>query len=72
VPHFLTKPGLILVVAWIAQTLGQLVGLSIIIVGPNVAAAASNKRAEDTYQTPARACPKRARSTSTDRPGTTS
>jgi hypothetical protein len=71
VPHLLTKPGLILVVAWIAQTLGQLVGLSIITVGPNIAAA-SNKRAEDTYQTPPRSFPGCSKSTSTHRPGRTS
>ena len=50
VPHFLTSAGLILVVAWIAQTFLQLVLLSIIIVGQNIAAAASDKRAENTYK----------------------
>jgi hypothetical protein len=50
VPHFFTKPGLILIVAWIAQTFLQLVLLSIIIVGQNIAAQASDKRAEDTYK----------------------
>jgi hypothetical protein len=49
-PHFLTSAGLILVVAWIAQTFLQLVLLSIIIVGQNIAAAASDKRAENTYK----------------------
>ena len=38
------------IVQWIAQTFLQLVLLSIIIVGQNVQAAASDKRAEDTYQ----------------------
>jgi hypothetical protein len=38
------------IVQWVAQTFLQLVLLSIIIVGQNVQAAASDKRAEDTYQ----------------------
>jgi len=38
------------IVQWIAQTYLQLVLLSIIIVGQNVQAAASDKRAESTYQ----------------------
>jgi hypothetical protein len=38
------------VVQWIAQTFLQLVLLSIIIVGQNVQAAASDERAESTYQ----------------------
>jgi hypothetical protein len=38
------------IVQWIAQTFLQLVLLSIIIVGQNVQAAASDKRAESTYQ----------------------
>jgi len=37
------------VVQWIAQTFLQLVLLSIILVGQNVAAAASDKRALDTF-----------------------
>lgn len=37
-------------VSWISQTFLQLVLLSIIIVGQNVLAAASDKRAEATYQ----------------------
>ena len=48
-PHFIISPGLILLVAWIAQTFLQLVLLSIIIVGQNVQAQASDKRAEQTY-----------------------
>ena len=35
---------------WIAQTFLQFVLLSVIIVGQNVQAAASDRRAEDTYQ----------------------
>ena len=38
------------IVQWIAQTFLQLVLLSIIIVGQNVQAAASDERAENTYQ----------------------
>jgi hypothetical protein len=40
----------IIIVSWIAQTFLQLVLLPIIIVGQNVQAAASDKRAEATYQ----------------------
>jgi hypothetical protein len=39
----------IIIVAWIAQTFLQLVLLPIIIVGQNVQARASDKRAEQTY-----------------------
>jgi hypothetical protein len=45
VPTILTKPGLILVVAWIAQTFIQLVLLSIIMVGQSVQSSASDARA---------------------------
>jgi hypothetical protein len=38
------------IVQWIAQTFLQLVLLSIIIVGQNVQASASDERAENTYQ----------------------
>ncbi len=44
------KDGTLGIVQWIAQTFLQLVLLSIIIVGQNVQAAASDKRAESTYQ----------------------
>lgn len=37
------------IIAWIAQTFLQLVLLSIIIVGQNILSAASDKRAEATY-----------------------
>jgi hypothetical protein len=50
VPTFLTKPGLILVVAWIAQTFIQLVLLSIIMVGQDVQSIASDVRAEVTLR----------------------
>jgi hypothetical protein len=49
VPKFLTKPGLILIVAWIAQTFIQLVLLSIIMVGQSVQAVAADARAEGTF-----------------------
>ncbi len=50
VPTFLTKPGLILIVAWIAQTFIQLVLLSIIMVGQDVQSKASDARAERTFK----------------------
>lgn len=50
VPSFFTKPGLILVVAWIAQTFLQLVLLSIIMVGQRVQSAASDARAAKQFQ----------------------
>ncbi len=43
------KPGGEGIIAWIAQTFLQLVLLSIIIVGQNILSAASDKRAEATY-----------------------
>jgi hypothetical protein len=43
------KPGGEGIIAWIAQTLLQLVLLSIIIVGQNIATAASDERSENTY-----------------------
>ncbi len=49
VPTFLTKPGLILIVSWIAQTFIQLVLLSIIMVGQDVQSKASDARAEKTF-----------------------
>jgi hypothetical protein len=50
VPQFLAKPGLILIVAWIAQTFIQLVLLSVIMVGQSVQSAASDARSEQTYE----------------------
>ncbi len=50
VPSFLTKPGLILIVAWIAQTFIQLVLLSIIMVGQDVQSIAADARAENTFK----------------------
>jgi hypothetical protein len=49
VPVFLTKPGLILIVAWVAQTFLQLVLLSIIMVGQSVQSAASDARAAKEF-----------------------
>ncbi|MHB8186934.1 MAG: hypothetical protein ACYDDU_12815 [Dermatophilaceae bacterium] len=49
-PAALKSHDQIIIVAWIAQTFLQLVLLPIIIVGQNVQAAASDKRAEDTYK----------------------
>jgi hypothetical protein len=50
VPKFFTKPGLILIVAWIAQTFLQLVLLSIILVGQRVQSAASDARASKEFE----------------------
>lgn len=44
------KPGGEGLMAWIAQTFLQLVLLSIIIVGQNIAAASSDKRSENTFK----------------------
>jgi len=44
------KTGTAALIAWIAQTFLQLVLLSIIMVGQKVAAAASDKQAEQTYK----------------------
>jgi hypothetical protein len=44
------KPGGEGIIAWIAQTFLQLVLLSIIIVGQNIAAASSDKRSDDTFK----------------------
>jgi hypothetical protein len=44
------KPGGEGIIAWIAQTFLQLVLLSIIIVGQNIAATASDARSENTYK----------------------
>lgn len=49
VPSFFTKPGLILIVAWVAQTFIQLVLLSIIMVGQRVQSMAAEVRAEKTF-----------------------
>ncbi|MGI8920895.1 MAG: hypothetical protein ACR2HD_04355 [Solirubrobacteraceae bacterium] len=49
VPSFFEKPGLILIVSWIAQTFIQLVLLSIIMVGQRVQSAASDTRAEKEF-----------------------
>lgn len=44
------RPGGEGIIAWIAQTFLQLVLLSIIIVGQNIAAEASDRRSENTYK----------------------
>ncbi len=49
-PHWLVATSLIALVAWVAQTFLQLVLLPIIIVGQNLQAKASDKRAENTYE----------------------
>jgi len=49
-PSAFSSGNSIIIIAWIAQTFLQLVLLPIIIVGQNIQAAASDKRAEDTYK----------------------
>jgi hypothetical protein len=49
-PAAIMSGNAVLIVSWISQTFLQLVLLSIIIVGQNVLAAASDKRAEATYE----------------------
>lgn len=48
-PHWLISAGLIALIAWIAQTFLQLVLLSVIMVGQNVQAVASDARAQHTF-----------------------
>jgi hypothetical protein len=49
-PSALRSGSTLVIVAWVAQTFLQLVLLPIIIVGQNIQARASDKRAEDTYR----------------------
>jgi hypothetical protein len=49
-PSAIKSGSAVTLVSWVSQTFLQLVLLSIIIVGQNVLAAASDKRAEATYQ----------------------
>jgi hypothetical protein len=49
-PHWLIAAGLIALVSWIAQTFLQLVLLSVIIVGQNVQAEASDARSLKTFE----------------------
>lgn len=49
-PSAIASRNPVTIVSWISQTFLQLVLLSIIIVGQNVLAAASDKRAEATYE----------------------
>lgn len=49
-PSWLVGVGLIALVAWIAQTFFQLVLLSVIIVGQNIQAEASDARAARTFE----------------------
>ena len=49
-PSAIKSGSAVVLVSWISQTFLQLVLLSIIIVGQNVLAAASDKRAEATYE----------------------
>jgi hypothetical protein len=49
-PAAITSGNPVVIVSWVSQTFIQLVLLSIIIVGQNVQAEASDKRAEATYK----------------------
>jgi hypothetical protein len=49
-PQAITSHNLVIIVAWISSNFLQLVLLPIIIVGQNIQAAASDKRANDTYK----------------------
>jgi hypothetical protein len=49
-PAAILSGNAVTIVSWVSQTFLQLVLLSIIIVGQNVLAAASDKRAEATYE----------------------
>jgi hypothetical protein len=49
-PSAIKSHDAVTLVSWVSQTFLQLVLLSIIIVGQNVLAAASDQRAEATYQ----------------------
>lgn len=49
-PSAITSGNLTVIVAWISSNFIQLVLLPIIIVGQNIQAAASDKRAEQTYK----------------------
>lgn len=48
-PSAFSSGNSLVIVAWIAQTFLQLVLLPVIIVGQNIQAKASDRRAEDTY-----------------------
>jgi hypothetical protein len=49
-PSAINSHNLTIIIAWISSNFLQLVLLPIIIVGQNIQAAASDKRAEDTYK----------------------
>jgi hypothetical protein len=49
-PSAIKSHDLTIIIAWISSNFLQLVLLPIIIVGQNIQAAASDKRAEDTYK----------------------
>ena len=49
-PAWLVRAGVIALITWVAQTFLQLVLLSVIMVGQQVQSAASDARAEQTYQ----------------------
>lgn len=49
-PSVIDAHSLVLTVSWVAQTLLQLVLLSVILVGQNLTGAATDKRADQTYK----------------------
>jgi hypothetical protein len=49
-PSAIKDHNLTIIIAWISSNFLQLVLLPVIIVGQNIQAAASDKRAEDTYK----------------------
>jgi hypothetical protein len=49
-PSAINSHNLTIIIAWISSNFLQLVLLPVIIVGQNIQAAASDKRAEDTYK----------------------
>jgi len=49
-PSAIKSHNLTIIIAWISSNFLQLVLLPVIIVGQNIQAAASDKRAEDTYK----------------------
>ena len=49
-PSAISSPSLTLIIAWVSSNFTQLVLLPVIIVGQNLQASASDKRAENTYR----------------------
>jgi hypothetical protein len=71
-PSAVKSHNLTILIAWVSSNFIQLILLPIIIVGQNLQAKASDKRAEQTYRTPRPFSMRRSRSRSTCAPRTTS